>query len=347
MKSFLIGLVLLLLVMPLSAQETVTCEAGFSLFDHELLATDPVCVPENPQRIATLDPFSLEMMMAADRLPVAAVNVSASLTRLPELVDRLAEVVDLGQPASLEILLAEQPDLILTVSGAYDEVLSQLNEIAPVVVIQFEYSGQWKEVTQAFAEVIGAEAEIEAVFESYDMRAAALNELLGEEPPVVSVVRILPDAINLYMRESFPGTVLADSGITQPESQDYSAEEAIELFDNPIQYTISRENLRDADADIIITWSFGATEELREAAQEQRETLLNDPLWSALEAVQSERMYQGGPYWIGSGIYAAHRILDDLFLYVAEVDPAEVAPNPLTEAASATEVAPATEEAIG
>lgn len=28
-----------------------TCEDGFRLFDHELLVTKPVCIPENPERV--------------------------------------------------------------------------------------------------------------------------------------------------------------------------------------------------------------------------------------------------------------------------------------------------------
>ena len=35
--------------------QTITCEAGFRLFDHEYLAGDPVCIPEDPQRILALE----------------------------------------------------------------------------------------------------------------------------------------------------------------------------------------------------------------------------------------------------------------------------------------------------
>lgn len=39
----------------LSASAGSLCDAGFRRFDHELLATDPICIPENPQRIAFID----------------------------------------------------------------------------------------------------------------------------------------------------------------------------------------------------------------------------------------------------------------------------------------------------
>ena len=45
---------LLVSVVPLAAQEATECEEGFRYFDHEFLATDPTCIPENPERVAYL-----------------------------------------------------------------------------------------------------------------------------------------------------------------------------------------------------------------------------------------------------------------------------------------------------
>jgi len=40
-------------------------------------------------------------------------------------------------------------------------------------------------------------------------------------------VRIYPDSINLYLRDSFVGTILADAGLPRPESQNLSANQEI------------------------------------------------------------------------------------------------------------------------
>jgi iron complex transport system substrate-binding protein len=344
MKFRLLSLVLLIAlalvsVVPLAGQEATQCEAGFRLFDHERLATEPVCIPENPQRIASLDPFATETLIALNRLPAAIDGIGAVLRRLPELQDRLTDVVNLGdETMSLETLLIAQPDLIITISGNYDEILDQLRAIAPTVVLEFNHSGEWKDMTRTYGEIINAQAEVNALLDLYDDRLQTLREQLGEQPPVVSVVRAYPDRINLYLRDSFPGTILQDAGIPRPDSQNYDMNEAAERFENPIQYSISRETLRDADADIIITWVFGGTAEIAEDARAQLDDLFDDPLWNNLQAVQNGQVYQGGSYWIGSGILAAHRVVDDLFRYVAGVDPAEVAPNPfLTDEVEATQ----------
>lgn len=51
---------------------------------------------------------------------------------------------------------------------------------------------------------------------------------------------------------------------------------------------------------------------------------------------QADEAHVGGGYWVGSS-FAAHAQLDDLLTCVADVDPAEAAPDPLrpSEEASA------------
>jgi hypothetical protein len=44
--------------------------------------------------------------------------------------------------------------------------------------------------------------------------------------------------------------------------------------------------------------------------------------------VRDDQVYRVGGHWIGWGFHAAHAVIDDLFTYVAEVNPAEVSPNP-------------------
>ncbi|MEL6406896.1 MAG: hypothetical protein AAFR81_21170 [Chloroflexota bacterium] len=50
-------------VVTLNAQESDNCDAGLQLFEHDLLATDPVCIPEDAQRTVTLDGLSFETLM--------------------------------------------------------------------------------------------------------------------------------------------------------------------------------------------------------------------------------------------------------------------------------------------
>lgn len=55
---------ILLLVAVAFAQDYDT---GFRRFDHDLLATDPVCIPENPTRVVSLEPTSQDINDATYR----------------------------------------------------------------------------------------------------------------------------------------------------------------------------------------------------------------------------------------------------------------------------------------
>ena len=82
------------------AQDSADCEDGFRLFDHERLATEPVCVPENAQRIISLDMPATEFLLLND-VPIvgvfgyAADEISAIT---PGFADELADIPTFDWP---------------------------------------------------------------------------------------------------------------------------------------------------------------------------------------------------------------------------------------------------------
>lgn len=77
-----------------AAAQATDCEAGFRLVEHELLA-EPICVPENPQRVVAVQLTAFELMVMLDIAPVARPDDSF-LTALyggaPEVYDRVLEI---------------------------------------------------------------------------------------------------------------------------------------------------------------------------------------------------------------------------------------------------------------
>ena len=90
-SRFIILLILLTLIaIPFNttqAQDTPVCEDGFRFFEHELLVTDPVCIPEEPQRIVTLEPYSFETLYALDIEQAGTVSLTKTffVINFPEL----------------------------------------------------------------------------------------------------------------------------------------------------------------------------------------------------------------------------------------------------------------------
>lgn len=321
-----VALFCLRLINPAGAQQP-DCEPGLRPFDHDLLVTGVVCIPENPQRIAALDRFSFETMLALGVQPVAASSFALSLTRgLPYLQEQTADVADVGQDPNLELLLQLQPDLILTTSG-YGEY-EQLAAIAPTVQIDFANSGQWQSVAEVFGLAAGLETETAQLFADYQARLAAFAEVVGTPGDIeVSVVRVAPDYISLYSQDqtsSFLGVILGDAGLAIPQAQ-----ADVIAADSSFDGTITLEQLPLVNADVLLLWTFATSDEVAANAQSALEALRASPLWSTLSVIQNDAAHVVGGYWIGSSYHAAHAVIDDLFTYVARTDPADAAANPL------------------
>ena len=90
--------VLLVSIAPSMAQDTTEtdCEAGFRLFDHEMLASDPVCIPENPQRILALEISAVETVLFTDKELVGTANWlhEEIPVLMPELAPALESIAD-------------------------------------------------------------------------------------------------------------------------------------------------------------------------------------------------------------------------------------------------------------
>ncbi|WP_397192542.1 ABC transporter substrate-binding protein [Nodosilinea sp. FACHB-141] len=280
-------------------------------------AAGTTCVPETYERLVTLDGVTFEYAIAAGLSPIATA-VGGLMEHMSEQVAQVKNVGQTGVP-NLEEVLALKPDLIVGLDdnqGAY----AQATQIAPTLLFHFEHSGQWKDSFQRTSAALGQADAAQQTMADYDARMADFKAQMGArlDNLQVSVVRIYPDTINLYLRDSFVGTVLQDAGLARPTAQDIGADEAKALFDNPIQTSISRELLGQADGDVIFLWTGENTPEAMATAQQKLETLQQDPLWQKLKAVQAGRVYTVPSYWIGSGPIAANAILDDLFKYLVE-----------------------------
>jgi iron complex transport system substrate-binding protein len=321
-QSLVLGLVTCLIVVILGS----ACTPNVSTqMDSAIASTDcrvirhargETCVPNNPQRIVVLG--GLDDALSLGIKPIGSDGLNAEGIHLSGMLDGIEDVGGNDAP-NLEKIFALKPDFII--GGDYVSAnYGALSKIAPTVLIAFDYSGQWKDSFRQFAAALGKTAEAEQVMDNYYARTEDFKtQMEGRAAELeVSIVRVYPTHVNLYLKDSFSGTVVADAGLSRPPSQDVTAAEAHALFGNQIQYTISREKLSDADGDAIFLWTYGYQDGIAQQAQTQKDKLMADPLWSTLTAVQNGQVHEVPPYWIGDGPIAANAILDDLFKYLVE-----------------------------
>ena len=254
-------------------------------------------VPTNPERVIALDNIALDSVLALDVEPIAAL-INENTGQFPvHLRDQMTERTQKLSPTqqNLETITQLNPDLIIGGKNV-EAVYNQLNQIAPTILLGKSGTSAWKEKVLLTAEAVGKPEEGQALLDQYHERAKELGSRLENPSEIeVSVVRVYPEGLRLYQKETFVGGILQDVGLSRPPSQDK---------DN-LWINISRERFDAADGDVIFVWSLG-----REA-ETAYERLQNDPLWSQLGAVQAGNVYPVPGYWIGRGPIAANKVLDD------------------------------------
>ncbi len=303
MKHFTLLSTILLLwaaqLAPIQAQNAAECEAGFHLFAHEQLATDPVCIPDNPQRVVVLDTGELDNALALGASVIGA-PITDVLTYQDYLVDDLEGISDTGQISTpnLEAILALEPDLILGSMQRYEGIYEQLSQIAPTVLTQTLRTA-WQDNFQLHAAALGKTAEAEQMLADYASRIANIQAGLGDrlDSQTVSVVRFFPGSVSIYLNGSYIGRIIQEIGLARPATQDQDV----------FRLEISLEEVQQVDADYIFVTGYSLDDS-------ERDTFLNSPLWQTLNAVQSGHVVEvNDDTWMaGLGVQSANLVLNDL-----------------------------------
>ncbi len=292
---------------PMSATPAAP-ESSCHMVRHALGET---CVPNQPQRVITLSVPSLGDAIALKVKPIATIVYFDEPP--PYLAEHLDFIQILGkeEQPSLEKIVALKPDLIIGIKYATEAIYSQLAQIAPTVADDWEGYPSWRAHFDFVADVLGKTDLAQQVWSHYDQRIQSLTTALekDQQNPEVSFVHTCCGTIDLDLKNSFNGSILADAGLRRPSAQAVPVDGGI--------VKLSEERLMDIDGDVLFVAADGT-----EAAQTITE-LKQNPLWQKLRAVQNNRVYPVNyPTWRGGNPLAADRVIDDLFTYLVKDMPA-------------------------
>ncbi len=270
-------------------------------------AMGETCVPLQPQRVITLSVPSLGDAIALGIQPIATIVYFDEPP--PYLVSHLASIQVLGkeEQPNLEKILNLKPDLIIGIKYSTEAIYGQLAQIAPTVVHDWEGYPSWREHFDFVAKALGKTEMAKQVWSHYYQRIESLKTALDNQSQdlEVSFVHSCCGTIDLDLKNSFNGGILADAGLRRPPAQ------AIPIAGGIL--SISEERLIDIDGDVLFIATDGdeATQKLAELKQ--------NPLWQKLRAVQNDRVYEVNyPTWRGGNPLAADRVIDDLFKYLVD-----------------------------
>jgi len=270
------------------------------------------CVPEQASRVVALDHTAAGDLLSLGVRPIGVAN-----NLLPQIAALVPDVPRLGQSdqINLEAVAALQPDLIIGGAWEIEAIYDKLSAIAPTVAFEMQTTADWQRPFRFHGEIMGLEANADEVLVQYQQRVEVLKGQLNDQPSIqVSLVRILAQSgqIGLYLKNCFGGSILEDLAIARPPSQNFGTPDQ-----PPFVNLISRETLPQADGDVILLFTFGATPEISDTAAAELERLKTDPLWQSLKAVQQKQVYRVGHYWgAGNSPLAAGWVLDDVERYL-------------------------------
>lgn len=270
------------------------------------------CIPNSPQRVVVLhDYLVLDAVIALGITPIGAVgNYQGEHPFPPWLKEQTqtVEFVGTAREPNLETILGLQPDLIISLEGeGHAQIYEQLSQIAPTLIIPSER--QIFPELRFLGKALRRENKAQALIEKYEQRLEELRTAMGErlEGTEVSLVRFLPGGVRIEGNSYNVGKILKDAGFPRPPAQQIS---------RPIM--VSLEQIEKIDGDVMFANTL-ANPDLEADANQTLKRYKEHPLWSKLEAVQNNQVYEVDPYlWSGNGVLWTFEIIDDLFRYLVE-----------------------------
>jgi iron complex transport system substrate-binding protein len=267
------------------------------------------CVPNNPQRVATIFHGTLGNALSLNVKPIASSILNAEMPFPPYLKNKVEAIESIGSQnePNLERLVMLKPDLILVWQNI-QQIYPLLSQISPTVVVPWRGPSAWREHFDFVAKVLDKEAEAKQLWQNYYQRIDKLKVALGDryQDKEISVVAPTIDwGYFILAKNSCAGSILNDAGLKRPETQNFDTNSGYITFN-------SEEELGLIDGDVLFIPVFNGKD--KEAVRQALET----PLWKKLKAVQQGRVYVVDELmiWNGCTLLAADAVIDDLYKYL-------------------------------
>ncbi|MEH2389568.1 MAG: iron-siderophore ABC transporter substrate-binding protein [Nostoc sp.] len=274
-------------------------------------------IPTHPQRVVVLDPWIVEIPLALGFNVVGVPDPAKTLQGIG-LANKHPGIEDIGAllTPNIEKVMVVKPDLILG-TKRNREAYSLWSHIAPTILLKIENSGDWKQPFMPAAKALGKTETAKRLVENYNARLTEFKQKMGFrlKKTVVSVVRLMPQTINLLTKGAFSGVIIEDAGLIRPPLQNLDAIATQKKWGSPISYNISSEILAQIDGNVLFIPLFGFKDPTE--ANNAVHQFMAEPLWSKLKVVKQGKFHViNGFYWQGSSYISANRVLDDLFTYI-------------------------------
>ena len=271
-------------------------------------------VPINIDRVVVLSAAYIDHLLTIGEKPYG-VNVELRYggDYPPYLADKLEGVHLVGSADSpnLEAIVQLDPDVIMIESRTADEVYSQLEKIAPTIVLGREWleyehdTTYWTKDLLKIAELYGKEELAKQKIAELEVKTdQAKNKIENLENKRLAYLRVREKNVQIYARTGHPMNSLLyhdlgfiPTGLT-PEDQ---------------RGELSLEVIPELDADYIIL-------EVDPNGYDNLKSIRESALWSRVPAVQNDEVHETDSFWLfkGWGVIGRGQIIDDILKILEE-----------------------------
>lgn len=270
-------------------ERTITDELG-----HE------VKLSGTPEKI--IAPYLEESLLKLGVYPVARYSNARDGHR--DWLEKLSNIPILdfseGLP-SPEVIMSYHPDLIIlqTETFAVNGVYESYSKIAPTYVFK-NASGNIEKSLTTIGDLLGKSAEADSALQAYREKIKEAKEKLSKivENKKVAIIRFAPKGVNMMGGNYLAGYVLhQELGLGKTK-----------LIGDANSANLSLEIIPKLDADYIFVIDQGGDR-----------TMMDSTIWKSMPAVKQGHVYKvDSGYWLGSGLIAYEKIIDDVVQFLTK-----------------------------
>lgn len=301
MRKRLIPLFLCLVLLAGCASQPAPADSVMAFTDH---TGREIQAPLNPKKVAVLTSSLADLWLTAG----GSVNITVGETVERGFVDETVVLVDdsAGKTINLELLIASEPDFVLyssDLAGQLECAETLLDAGIPAAGFGVESFFDYLELLKICTGILGTEERWLTYGRDVKLRADELIETAQSQPEQPSVLFVRAGSSAKYTKAKtaenhFVCGMLQELGVLN------IADAAPVLLDG-----LSIEEILLADPDAILFTTMG--DEATGIAY--MESLLADPVWQSLTAVQEGRVYQLPKEWFQ---YKPNSCWDEAYAYL-------------------------------
>lgn len=267
-------------------------------------------IPKHPKAVFT-DQY-LFQMLSLDSVPIGAVSYQVEDIMAIE-TNKISNVTNVGSPVNMEMVLALQPDLIIT---ANEDSVAQYEQIAPTVLLPWTSYDAFGQVEQ-IGILLGKQKEAKAWIDDFHKKEAEAKAEVAKMPAANETYSIFAimgkDQFRVYGGRNIGHVFYRSLGLHAPTDVEklFKGKEDEFVFE-----TISQEALPQLAGDNIIVVVYD-TDADSVASYNQ---LVESKLWSNIPAVQKGKFVRlDMDHWFGYNSLSLSYQLDKALVVVKEL----------------------------